>query len=137
MAGSALVRAFFGDGDYEFRLDIPALEELQDLTTYGPHALLARFQLGQWGVRELRETLRLGLVGGGRAKINAYDLVQRHVAAGGLAELVPTCGAILGAALFGVPEEDADLAGEASGEGAAISPTPSPTAGSAGADITN
>lgn len=96
----------FGDGPHRFRLAIDELEELQEKTGIGPFVLLNRLIAGEWRVADVRETLRLGLIGGGMEPIEALVLVRRYVderpawlAHVKLAQLVVM------AALAGAPEE--------------------------------
>jgi len=55
----------FGDGAYLFRLDFGGVRELQRLTDAGPLVLHRRLLHGQWMMDDVRETIRLGLIGGG------------------------------------------------------------------------
>lgn len=96
----------WGDGDYTFRLAIGQLRELQDKTGCGPMELLRRMMAGTWRVDDARETLRLGLIGGGMKPPEALKLVQRYVDDRPLAESIMPAQAILMAAVFGELEED-------------------------------
>lgn len=119
----------FADGTYTFRLAIGGLEELQEKTNVGPMVLLRRLLAGEWRVADLRETIRIGLIGGGMAPQEARKLVDRYVDAGGLLEAVPIATGIVGAALQGVDDEKVGSSGEASAAGAeteATDASPSP-----------
>lgn len=95
----------FGDGVYRFRLDIDALRELQDKTDAGPAFLLHRIVTAQWRVDDLRETIRLGLIGGGVEPIRALALVQRYFDnRGGYGQHQTLAALVLQAAIF-EPEE--------------------------------
>ena len=90
----------WGDGEQTFALPIDQLRELQEKTGRGPLALLRKVQAGEWFVDDLREVLRLGLVGGGAKPPAALALVKRYYDThGGHIEHAPTAVAILAAAL--------------------------------------
>lgn len=104
MSADASLTMPWGDGEHRFRLAIGQLRELQDKCSAGPAEILHRITAGTWRVDDLRETLRLGLVGGGVKPVEALILVQRYVDARPLLESVPPAQAVLLAALIG-PEE--------------------------------
>lgn len=93
----------WGDGNHTFRLPVDAILELQEKTDAGPYELLERFRNKTWRVQDLRETVRLGLIGGGMIPMKALSLVTRYVDKRPLAENVPACLMILTAAVLGVP----------------------------------
>ena len=124
----------FGDGAHTFRLRLGELRELQDKTDCGPELLLMRMQAKAWRVDDVRETLRLGLIGGGMKPIEALKLINRY--GGGddepanWMELRTLAQIILTEAL--VPTSDDELidqpgkdAGEAGSSDTPISPTES------------
>jgi len=131
MSRTATVSKFFGDRDHDFRIGIGEAEELDEGLGYGLMALLERAPAVH--VRELREILRVGLVGGGMRKDLAAVHVNRHFQPGYFNEAAGLVIAILTAALRGAPD---DPPGEPDGEGKPM-PTPSPTAGSATVDSTS
>ncbi|WP_089177253.1 gene transfer agent family protein [Bosea sp. AS-1] len=69
----------FGDGTYTFRLALGELEELQEKTDCGPFVVMQRLASNEWRTTDVRETLRLGLVGGGMPAADALKLVRRYV----------------------------------------------------------
>jgi hypothetical protein len=79
MSRSAKITQDFGDGTYDFRLGIGGLEELDEKTQVGPLVLLRRLESSEWRVREVREIIRIGLVGGGMEPTKALGLVKRYV----------------------------------------------------------
>lgn len=103
---AALTRVW-ADGEHRFRLRIGELRELQAKTGVGPHALYQRLSLRQWLVDDLREIIRLGLIGGGMPPVEALGLVKRYVEERPLLESVEPALAILGVALLG-PEPEGD-----------------------------
>lgn len=104
MAASARITLLWGDGDRTFRLAIGQLRELQDKCDAGPAEILGRLSNGTWRVDDIRETLRLGLIGGGATPTDALVLVARYVDSRPLMENVMPAQAVLLAAIVG--EED-------------------------------
>lgn len=130
MSRSGKVEFDWADGRHAFRLGIGELEELQEKTGAGPYELLRRLHSGAWRVAEVRETLRLGLIGGGMAADAARRLVDRYAGPGQLLDAVVPALVVLNAALAGAPDEP--VGGPVGNAGAAkeAEAPPSPTAGS-------
>lgn len=147
MSRSATVGPLFlGEGRYEFRLGIGELEQLEEqrlrtLARFGLptgeaslERVLLRLGDGQLILDEVRQVLRLGLVGAGMAKEEALSLVERHVAPPDLKAQASKAFLVLSAALYGVADDDEDEAGggktpgESAGEGGkgSASPTDAP-----------
>lgn len=91
----------WGDGEYRFRLPIGQIRELQDKTGAGPNVVLKRLIDGSWHVDDVREVIRLGLIGGGIEPTRAHTLVKRYVDERPLMENVQHAQAILIVALTG------------------------------------
>lgn len=105
MSASAEVDLTWADGEYRFRLPIGQLRELQDKTGAGPFAIYKRLADGTWFVDDIRESIRLGLIGGGMQAEKALLLVKRYVDDRPLGVNVLTAQSILLAAVIGVPED--------------------------------
>lgn len=105
MSADASVTFDWGDGEHRFRLAIGQLRELQDKIGVGPFALYSRIDLGTWMVDDLRETIRLGLIGGGAKPAEALALVRHYVDDRPLMESVDPARTIIGAALAGDPKD--------------------------------
>lgn len=103
--GSARITFDWADGSHTFRLAIEQLRELQDKTGVGPAALFDRIASRLWRVDDLREVIRLGLIGGGMEPLDALALVKRYVDARPLLESVEPAWRIIMAALVG-PGDD-------------------------------
>lgn len=101
---ACVVTLTWGDGEHTFRLPIDQLEEHGEKLKRGPLAVLRRLDSGDWEPREIFETIRLGLIGGGKPPVEALTLARRYCLDRPLAESLPIATAVLGAALFGVPE---------------------------------
>lgn len=113
----------FGDGHYTFRLALGQWRELQDKTNAGPLELYERILTRRWRLDDLRETIRIGLIGGGTNPSAALKLVANYVDARPLLESAPIALQIIAASLV-APEEDRAPAGEAvaAGQDASASP---------------
>lgn len=131
MAGITLTWA---GGEHQFALSIGALRAVQKACEAGPGEILTRLQVGAWRVDDVMAVLRHGLEGGGMAKDEARDLVERAVESDGLMALVIAAHSVLASALLG--ERD-DPVGEPEGVspsqdsgGSASSMPPEPVLGS-------
>lgn len=106
MGRHAEVTQPWADGDYPFRLGLKELVEHDEACNAGP-AYVARALIdGTWRIKHVRETIRLGLIGGGMAPSKALVLTKRYVDERPLRESIPLAIAILMAVLTG-PEDDA------------------------------
>lgn len=128
MSRSANVTLKWADGEHAFRLGIGEIRELQEKCDAGPQHIYRRLSDGTWRLDDIRETLRLGLIGGGLEPIPALNLIERYVDARPLVENVPPAQAVLGAALVGVKDEPL---GEGDGEDEDKGESPSPEESSA------
>ena len=104
-------------GEHAFRLPLTQLESLQQKTDSGPEFLLHKINLGQWSAVDLFETIRCGLIGGGMAAEAAQKLVRGAFERYPLIEFKVPAQAILGAALYGPPDDPV-------GEPLPVTPTP-------------
>ena len=93
------------DGEHHFRLRIGELMTLQEKCDAGPYHLVTRLADGTWRINDIRETLRLGLIGGGLNQEDARRLIEQHVDRVPLADNVPNASAVLLAAVIGVEDE--------------------------------
>lgn len=103
----ATIELTWGDGPQRFRLPIGQLRELQDKCDAGPQRILARLASLDWLIDDVRETVRLGLIGGGKTPTDAYVLVKRYIddRDGGLLESREHAQVILMKALVGDPSD--------------------------------
>lgn len=105
MSRSGDIEIEWGDGTHRFRLAIGQLRELQEKTGQGPGALLQRLSTGGWRVDDAPQILRLGLIGGGMAPIDAARLVRVYAEERPPMESIQPALTVLMAGLFGVPDE--------------------------------
>lgn len=106
MSRSATLVLDWADDAYTFRLAWGQLEELQEACNAGPQRILVRLASDDWRTRDVRETIRLGLIGGGLEPAKALKLVRAYVEDRPPAENVVIALAILQAAIIGAPEEN-------------------------------
>lgn len=102
---SSSITLEWADAEYVFRLPIKQLIELQEKCDAGPAHILSRLQQGAWRVEDVRETIRLGLIGGGLDAPKALKLTTRYVDDTPLFGNVLYAEAILSAAVLGVEDE--------------------------------
>lgn len=77
---SARVDLAWGPGDYSFALPAKQIEELEHLCKEGIGRICMRvFSKVDYSYVHLRETIRLGLIGGGLAPVEARRLVETYV----------------------------------------------------------
>ena len=100
----------------EFRLAIGEVEQLQEVINrprvaigmqpLGPSSLFKLMATGDAWPHEVAEVLRLGLTGAGMKTDRALVLIKRHVAPPGkFIQASAMACAVLGAALYGVPDD--------------------------------
>ena len=115
----------FADGEHVFRLTIGGIRELQDKTDKGPQKLYNDIEGGLWRVDDVREVLRISLIGGGMKPLPALNLIERYVDAGNWIENSELARVILIASLVGTLDEEVapkKAAGEV-GTATSLSPT--------------
>lgn len=79
--------------------------DLEDKCKAGFAVVMARLESGTWGINDVRETIRLGLIGGGMKPEAAMAAVRRHVDENPLAHSVLVAYEVVKAAMFGVPDD--------------------------------
>ena len=93
------------DDERRFRLGIGELIELQDKCNAGPEQIFHACADKTWRVEWVKETIRLGLIGGGLEPMRALALVSRYVTPGGLMTCKEVAIKVLYAALVGDPDD--------------------------------
>ena len=117
----------WADGVYSFRLGYGQWLELDQLLQVGPMALYVRLLDRTWKANDLREVIRVGLIGGGGSPAQALRLAKLYVEDRPIAESLGLALRIISAALFlpdGVDKPGEAQATEISTSG---STSPSPT----------
>lgn len=107
----------WGDGEYRFRLAFGQWAELQEAVNrsrvalgapmIGPAELLQAMIRGNAWPAEVREVLRLGLIGGGMKSDRALVLIKRHVEGAAWAHSLAVAGSVLARSMFGPPDDTA------------------------------
>ena len=123
MSRDASVSLDFADGTYTFRLAWGELEELQEKCDAGPYVVLERLHNRSWRIKDISETIRLGLVGGGLKPTEALTLIRRYVTDRPPLENLTLSQAVLAAGLVGAPEEKVGELEAASQKESTVSPT--------------
>lgn len=129
MSANGTISIAWVGGEHAFCLaKVALILELEAKCDAGLAVVLTRLGSGTWKLHDVRETIRLGLIGGGMDPAPAIELVRRHVDEGPLASSVLLAYSIIEAVMVGVkndPVGKRDTEGDASGK-----------AGPAGADQT-
>lgn len=94
----------FGDGEYTFRLRLRELFELEEKCNAGIAELVDRIYSSQWRARDVFETIRLGLIGGGMSAVDALKKVNMYCDDRPWVENMVVARAVLGHAFVG-PEQ--------------------------------
>lgn len=89
----------WADGTYAFRLTVNGIIELEQKCDAPFGVIFGRLVSGSFKLNDVRETIRLGLIGGGTRAADAFTLVERYALP--LAESLPVAKAIVAAAMFG------------------------------------
>lgn len=97
--------AFFGDGEYQFKLPFSLLKELEGKTGIAAPALFVRVFNRACAITDLHELIRFALIGGGTAPKRAAELIEAYAVDRPLAEIQPLAERIATVAYFGVPNE--------------------------------
>lgn len=104
MSRNASINLAWADGEYTFRFGLGQIEELQELCDAGPFVILQHLIAGTWRTVHIRETLRLGLIGGGMPPAEALKLVKRYHDELPWATYVNEAKLIMHAAVLGAPD---------------------------------
>lgn len=103
-------KEFFGDGERDFRLTPKLIAELERLTEAGIGTICKRLFAGDFSHKDICETIRLGLIGGGEEPQSAANLVAVYASDAPLARVYPTAVAILEKTWWGVDGETEEAA---------------------------
>lgn len=80
--------------------------DLEDKCRSGLATIMARLEGGSWGINDVRETIRLGLIGGGMKPEAAMAAVRNHVDENPLALSVLVAYEVIKSVIFGIPDDD-------------------------------
>lgn len=81
MSRHAAIETQFGDGTYSFRLGLDEIEELERKRDLSIFTIMHRLrpEIREPRLADITEVIRLGLIGGGMAPVDALALTRRYV----------------------------------------------------------
>lgn len=123
MSRDASITLDWADGTYHFRLAWGELAKLQEACGCGPYVVLNRLLDTSWRIEDISNVIRLGLIGGGMAPVEALQKVRSWVEARPPMENLATARAVLMAGLMGAPEEAVKKKRKRRASGSTTSPT--------------
>jgi hypothetical protein len=106
-----LVTATFAGRECRFQLRLGEMAELERLCGAGIGAIFMRLGTHQFTHRDVWDTIRLGLEGGGMSGVSASAMLVRYQDEP-LIDYLPLAGQIVSAAVNGVPKGKAEAEGE-------------------------
>jgi Phage tail tube protein, GTA-gp10 len=107
MAINGEVTLTWGDGEHKFNVaKIKAVLELEEKCNAGIAEIFRRISDGKWRINDVRETLRIGLIGGGMPPDKAMRLINRYCDDRPWTESLQPAMVVLMAAMVGVPGDD-------------------------------
>jgi len=106
MSTYARFTELFADGEYTFDLDIDQAIEFEKKLEKSLYATCINMTRGIWFVEDVKEIVRLALIGGGMRPVDALRLVTTYVEKRPIAENTALCVRILEAAFFGQEEKE-------------------------------
>ncbi len=125
MSSDASISLFWGDAEQSFRFGIGQFRELQDKVNtrrlaigapvVGPMALLNALRANDAWPDDIRDVLRLGLIGGGKSFSEAHRMMLRYFDDTPPLEHMRPAFVVLMAGLAGAPGDEAKKKPEAAG----------------------
>lgn len=107
MVPNGKIELIWGDGEHTFNLaKIAQALELEEKCGVGVREILERLCNDRWHLNDVRETIRLAMIGGGMEAPKAALLVKRYFDERPWQESVQTAQLILIAAIVGVPGDE-------------------------------
>jgi hypothetical protein len=109
MSRDASVLLTFPDGEeYNFRLAWGQLIKLQEARNAGPFVIYMRLHDQTWMVEDIREVIRLGLIGGGMDPVKAKKLILEYIESTVPLASLPLAQRIMLEAVVG-PEDEEEI----------------------------
>jgi len=107
MAVNGEIDLTWADGEHKFNIaKLKCVLELEEKCDAGVAEIFQRIRNGRWKYNDIRETLRLGLIGSGMLPDRALMLIQRYVDDRPWSENVLPAQAVLIAAMVGVQGDE-------------------------------
>lgn len=117
MAVNGSISFDWGDAAHSFNIaKIKLALELEEKCGVGVAELFQRMRDNRWRLNDVREVLRLGLIGGGMEPLPALKLVERYCDERPWTESVRPAMLVLMAAMVGVPEDPVGKKAPAEGQ---------------------
>lgn len=114
MAVNGSVTLTWGDGEHVFNIaKIGQALELEEKCGAGVAEIFYRLQRQQWRIEDARQTLRLGLIGGGMEPGKAFNLIKRYCDGRPWVESVQSALVVLMSAMVGVQGDEVGKKSEA------------------------
>ena len=102
----SITRTFADGEDYVFRLAWGEIIKLQEARNCGPFLIYVRLHGVDWMLEDVREVVRLGLIGGGMDEIKAKKMVAEYVERRPIIASLPLAQEIIKAGILGPPDEE-------------------------------
>lgn len=107
MSANGSITLVWAGGEDVFCLSkVGLILDLEDKCRAGIGVISARLENGAYSLNDVRETIRLGLIGGGATPERAMTAVKSHVDENPLSHSVLVALAVVRAVLFGFPADD-------------------------------
>lgn len=105
MSADGSISIVWADDEHRFKTGLKEWREIQDKCGCGLIEILDRLSTRKWKIDDIREPIRIALIGGGKTPTDALLLVRRYVDERPLQESVQVAFAVLAAAIVGVPDD--------------------------------
>lgn len=105
MSSDASVTFAWADDTYRFALPLGQVRELEENRKTGARRILIKLRSGDEDFDDIREVIRLGLIGGGQKPTDALKLVKRYVDDRPRGENIVSAMLILSAHIIGNPDD--------------------------------
>jgi hypothetical protein len=122
-----LIRRPFAGAERSFDLRIGEITALEARCGAGVYGVLQRLATHQAYAVDIRETVRLGLKGGGMTDKDSTELIQTEMDGSPLSEFLPLAADILNAVINGLPEPESADEGKTMPEGGTSAASPAGT----------
>lgn len=110
--------AFFGDSEKTFAFPTRELiAELEAKTGHGLGAIHDRFRFGRFSLSDIEQVIRLGLIGGGAAPVEAARLVATYLVGRPWRENMDLAGDIIAVLFYGTEDDAQDATRQAAASG--------------------
>lgn len=107
MSANGTRTIIWAGGEDQFCLSkVGLILDLEEKCKAGIGIIAARLESGAYGINDVRETIRLGLIGGGATPDRAMSAIKNHVDEQPLAHSVLVAYEIIRNVIFGIPKDD-------------------------------